>query len=1315
MKDLNYSFSLFILLGLLTSVFGSISFEYPYAFKLLNKNIFVIHKKGISITDPNFTKVTKRLITFTGNERITTDGDYGKITHTMEYDEHIICIIKDKIYVFDYMGNLLDKTTEKITNEEIGYYDLTITKETSSYTLFSIAFVSGSNYCIFKYYYQYNTKKIIYKGKFDSFTTENLILKYSNALSCKYLYFSRWYWDGSQLVCAFYAEREGKKIIRIHKHENMDQSSLNTDDHDIYLPVEDEVIYIKSTQIDINNMLIGWITSKGIPFYAQYNIDKNEAIETKDHHSFNNIKCQFKPQFFKVNIYDIRNDYKEALYTCLMERNTYAANPYADIMLGYFFSFRKTGNGQSCGYSFNKNDTYKYENCTMHGYSIVYFETKNDYYIISDAVCNGIQMPINRLFGELSEEEKQPPVTEAPVSDDLFWESCDNCPEQLCELDLICSSPGDCKDQDYFGDKCDKSCQDINSFCKKCSRDGKCLECTDQSHYGSSCEESCGNCPGSICNFDGTCIDQSLNCIGNKYYGIKCDTECKNEFCEACDRNGNCLKCKEDKYSGNTCQHECKNCPGGTCNINDGKCTNQEDDCSDKSFYGEKCTTSCSNLNPFCKKCGRNQKCFECTDELHFGDDCSQTCANCPGDKCDIHGNCKDGTSNCKNSEYYGNKCDTKCDSVASKELCIKCDRDGTCNECKEGKYWGPSCQYQCEHCPEGLCNMDGTCTKSGDCENQDYFGDKCTDSCQDNTSCKKCNRDGTCAECKDDLHFGNYCTDLCSNCPDGKCDITGKCLNQEDNCKNGEYFGDKCDIKCNDFIGKEHCTMCDRNGNCIECSDDKFWGIDCKTPCGACPEGTCTINDGKCDKEGDCQSQAYFGDMCINSCQGSTHCKLCKKDGTCAECNDKSHFGNECSYICDNCPDAECNIVGKCIDQEKNCLNNFYGENCDTSCDSKCGECDRNGDCISCSDNHYWGSKCQNQCSNCPDGTCDINGVCSIQNSICKDGKHKGSKCDEECDSICEECNMDGICTSCVNKKKWGSNCDKECPNCPDQTCKNDGDCEEQTSDICGNPAYFGPKCDTECSTEHEHCLNCKKESGDCTKCEDSYYGTDCGNRCTNCPGGTCDINGICTDGVSACQDKVSFGQKCDKSCNEACKECDRDGKCTSCKDNHYYSSSCTLLCSNCPEGKCDIEGKCLDQTSDCAAKKFYGENCDQLCIGINNNCVECTRNEICTSCQDNKYKGDKCENSCGACPGGTCNIDGSCLNDGGDFCEGEITHGESCNIPCNSEYTHCSKCYKATGNCIECDEGFYGIHCDQECNNALIRNVILMGNVLD
>ena len=41
------------------------------------------------------------------------------------------------------------------------------------------------------------------------------------------------------------------------------------------------------------------------------------------------------------------------------------------------------------------------------------------------------------MFGELSEEEKLPPVTEAPIEEDLLYDSCNKCPDELCELVLI--------------------------------------------------------------------------------------------------------------------------------------------------------------------------------------------------------------------------------------------------------------------------------------------------------------------------------------------------------------------------------------------------------------------------------------------------------------------------------------------------------------------------------------------------------------------------------------------------------------------------------------------------------------------------------------------------------------------------------------------------------------------------------------------------------------------------------------------------------------------------------------------------------------
>ena len=140
--------------------FGSLAFDFPYAFKLKSYKIFVIHKKGISITDEDFTTVERRERTFVGSERITTDEDYAKITHAMEEGEHIVCIIKDKIFVFDYLGNFLNQTSTTITNAQVEYYDLTITKEEGSYTLFTIGYIFENKYNFLRYYYYYSNKNI---------------------------------------------------------------------------------------------------------------------------------------------------------------------------------------------------------------------------------------------------------------------------------------------------------------------------------------------------------------------------------------------------------------------------------------------------------------------------------------------------------------------------------------------------------------------------------------------------------------------------------------------------------------------------------------------------------------------------------------------------------------------------------------------------------------------------------------------------------------------------------------------------------------------------------------------------------------------------------------------------------------------------------------------------------------------------------------------------------------------------------------------------------------------------------------------------
>ena len=66
-----------------------------------------------------------------------------------------------------------------------------------------------------------------------------------------------------------------------------------------------------------------------------------------------------------------------------------------------------------------------------------------------------------------------------------------------------------------------------------------------------------------------------------------------------------------------------------------------------------------------------------------------------------------------------------------------------------------------------------------------------------------------------------------------------------------------------------------------------------------------------------------------------------------------------------------------------------------------------------------------------------------------------------------------------CIDNHNWGPKCENQCLNCPGQICEINGDCEDKSTEFCGNKAYFGSKCNQECNSKHLNCINCKKDSG--------------------------------------------------------------------------------------------------------------------------------------------------------------------------------------------------------------------------------------------
>ena len=186
---ISLSLSVFILYTNLFAPSLSLEFNNLQSEKLSNGDFIFVHQYAIYIFNKDLTQIIRIEISFTEEEQITTEKMKNTIIKKFE-DEYIICLVNDKIYIFDDLGYFLYKSDYINNDITANYYSLCVK---DNYNFF-IGMTSEET--LYLYYYEYhknlNTTTKAASGEIQIEKSNLLSFKtyytFISGLSCHYMY-----------------------------------------------------------------------------------------------------------------------------------------------------------------------------------------------------------------------------------------------------------------------------------------------------------------------------------------------------------------------------------------------------------------------------------------------------------------------------------------------------------------------------------------------------------------------------------------------------------------------------------------------------------------------------------------------------------------------------------------------------------------------------------------------------------------------------------------------------------------------------------------------------------------------------------------------------------------------------------------------------------------------------------------------------------------------------------------------------------------------------------------------------------------------
>ncbi|XP_071116834.1 scavenger receptor class F member 1-like [Haliotis cracherodii] len=338
---------------------------------------------------------------------------------------------------------------------------------------------------------------------------------------------------------------------------------------------------------------------------------------------------------------------------------------------------------------------------------------------------------------------------------------------------------------------------------------------------------------------------------------------------------------------------------------------------------------------------------------------------------------------------------------------------------------------------------------------------------------------------------------------------------------RDATFYGKNCQMKCSNTCINSQCQL--QNATLV-CTDGCVPGIRNTSPgmkhMQERPQNRLTDDMDTNMSRTVLLVQLLCSVSCIIGAPHSRHCLWPSASDPCPAC-ERGWYGGDCNFNCSFCDSGVCvRDTGIC----KQCRAGYFSHNCNVTCPPNCRKnddgkvyCDReSGVCLQNCKGGWWGDWCERKCSDrCQDNSCYFyDGSCARG---CRNG-WAGDSCDTRCPGGChgDTCEQNGshTCTRGCKHGVHGRHCNKKCNrHCRDQDCFYD---HRMNSTVCRQgcvDGWMSLDCKLKCSG---NCEACSQETGECSRCTQGYWGTDCTRPCSaTCFNQTCDRDGRC----SSCQ----------------------------------------------------------------------------------------------------------------------------------------------------------------------------------------------------